>query len=73
MPVFTSIQLKSGSNHPNLDDLYHPNSDDLVSHPKFCISQIWMILNMLASHPKVDVSYNPFLDGYVSSKIGCFV
>ena len=30
-----------------------------------------MILKMLVSHPNVDVSYNPFLDGYVSSEIEC--
>ena len=31
--------------------------------------QLWMILNMLVSHPKLDVLYNPFLNGYVSSKL----
>ena len=29
-----------------------------------------MIPNVFLCHPKVDVSYNPFLDGYVSFKIG---
>ena len=29
-----------------------------------------MILNLFLCHPKVDVSYDPILDGYACSKIG---
>ena len=32
-----------------------------------------MILSMLVNHPKEDVLYNPLLDDYTSSRIGCFV
>ena len=54
MPVF-SIELKSEGNHPNLDDQ--------PSHPKmFCMILIWMFLNMLICHPKVDVLYHTNLD-----------
>ena len=49
--------------------MYLPNLDVFF----FLQSKIWMILNMLVSYPKVNVSYNPFLDGYVSSKIECFI
>ena len=38
-----------------------------------CTIHFWMILSMPVNHPKEDVLYNPLLDDYTSSRIGCFV
>ena len=56
---FSSIELKSGWNHPNLDVLHHPNLDDSVSHLK-----MYVLYNPFSD----DSEYVLML-----SKSGCFV
>ena len=44
--------------YPIVDVSYNSFLDGYVSSKSGCI---WMIVNMLVSHPKVDVLYSPFL------------
>ena len=56
MPVFTSIEL----------------NEKCIKSEHACKASKSGCFVQQNVFPKVDVSYDPFLDGYVSSKIRCF-
>ena len=47
--------------------------DEIIQIWMICMIQLWMKVNVFLSHPKVEVLYNPLLDDYAFSEIGCFV